>query len=121
MDIHDLLPLCREFSTRPDIAILAHGRTAVNKCGSTARKFQEFLEMHGIRNHCILSVYGYKIPTPDTSAYPIDYDWNRFGHTVVIVDDWWVDWTARQMDADKPFPFIGDARTEIKNWKATGL
>lgn len=120
MDIQHLRALCDEFKHHPGIAELSDGLVAKYQCSKISEWFVEFLKRRDI-DSCCLGVEGYLTPNKTGSAYAVDYDWNRFGHTVVIVDNWWVDWTVRQMDVDKPFPFISNARTEINNWKAMGL
>lgn len=86
------------------------------RCSWVSEKYSDYLKEKGIECS-ILDVCGMRTPPDNNTAYPQDYAWRGFGHVVVVVGELWIDWTARQMDSKCAFPYIADARTELKNWR----
>lgn len=96
---------------------LSDPNVAKYKCGSTSRLLRNHLNSLGIENS-ILCVCGLReSPKNPSPAYPSDFNWQAFGHTVVVVGETWIDFTARQISADYAYPHTGDARTELRKWK----
>lgn len=94
---------------------------AKNHCSSVASSLCTFLQNKGLMAQ-LVAVQGLKTPpTHPSSAYPSDYDWGHFGHTVVVCEGWWIDYTARQISMDYiDFPYVEDARTALGQWKYLG-
>lgn len=86
------------------------------KCGAMTRRLKDYFDKEGIR--CIaLCVCGIERPENPSKVYPEDFDWSHFGHTVLLVDDIWIDLTAKQISEDYPMPYICNAREEIRKWR----
>ena len=116
MDLDDkLTEALEEFGKLPHIQKLSDPKEARNRCGGASRELQSFLTERNLPA-TILCVQGLATPSNLPGVYPEDYDWRYFGHTVVVSDDVWIDFTARQISEDYGFPHIADGRTELRKW-----
>ena len=116
MNEDNLKRLLDLYIKEPRIRDYSIPRIAKNQCGAASRSLQTYLKDHGI-DAALICVQGLKSnPNPSEAHHLTPEEWRHFGHTVVVVENIWIDLTARQMSEDYAFPYVTDAWTECQNW-----
>lgn len=94
---------------------LSRPEVARGRCYRASRAFRDLLKSLGIESK-LVPLEGLKDTPINCTAYPDDLDWDTFGHFVVVVDGLWIDWTARQMEAECAFPYVALPINEVGKW-----